>query len=186
MPVFIKPIIVVIFLAYPFIIYYGLVNFALWQIALLVALLASIRVFIFKNSRSHLAKIGLYGSLFLLLFSLLSLILNENGWLKLYPIIMSLLSFTVFFISLYSDKTIIQRIAEIKEKNIDAKKQTYMFNLTIIWCVFFVINTIISTYTMLYMSLKYWSIYNGFVSYVVMGLLIITEIMYRHFFILRK
>jgi len=186
MSVYLKPLIVALFLAYPFIIYYGLLNYSLWQIALLISVLAGLRAFVFKGSKSQLAKIGFYGSLCLMAFSLLSIILNNNGWLKLYPIIISLMFFVVFFSSLFSDKTTIQRFAEIKEKNIDAKKQSYMYKLTIIWCVFFVINTIISTYTMLYLSFQQWTLYNGFISYILMGTLIVLELAYRYIVFLRK
>ncbi|MBL4774272.1 MAG: septation protein IspZ [Alcanivoracaceae bacterium] len=184
--IFLKPLIVALFLAYPFIIYYGLLKYALWQIALVISVLAGLRAFVFKDGQSQIAKIGFYGSLCLMAFSFLSIVLNNNGWLKLYPIIISLMFFVVFFSSLFSDKTTIQRFAEIKEKNIDAKKQSYMYKLTIIWCVFFVINMIISTYTMLYLSFQQWTLYNGFISYIIMGLLIVIELAYRHIVVLRK
>ncbi len=182
----IKLFVLVLFLAYPFVIYYGLVNFELWQIATVIVIIALSRSIIVKDNQSQLAKIGLYGSLFMLFLSILSIFLNQAGWLKLYPIFMSLLSFMVFFSSLYSHKTIIHKIAELKEKDIGEKKQKYMFKLTIVWCVFFLTNAIISAYTMVYMSLKYWSIYNGFVSYVLMGALLAFEFLYRHIYIHQK
>ena len=181
-----KIIFAVIFIAYPFIIYYGLLNFALWQIAAVVAVLAAVRLFILKDSQSQLAKIGFYASIVLIIFSLLSIFMKQLGWLKLYPILISLMSFVLFFSSLYSEKPMIQRFAELREKNIDAKKKQYMRRLTMIWCGFFLINATISGYTFFYSSLKQWTLYNGFISYVLMGCLFAGELLYRHLFVLKK
>ncbi len=186
MPLPIKLLVGALFLAYPFIIYYGLLHFALWQLAAVITVIAGLRLFVFKDKQSILAKVGFYSSLFLIAFSIISAILDSNGWLKLYPIVVSSLSLVLFFSSLFSEKSAIQRIAEIKEKNIDAKKQKYMRNLTKIWCAFFVINILISAYTMLFMSLKNWTIYNGFVSYILMGTLVVFELLYRHLVVLKR
>ena len=175
-----------VFIAYPFIIYYGLLNFTLWQIAAVVAALAGIRLFILKDNDSQLARIGFYGSVLLIMFSLLSIFLKQLGWLKLYPIVMSLLSFIVFYSSLSSEKSMIQRFAEIREKNINVKKQAYMVKLTKVWCGFFILNAAISSYTFFYSSLKQWTIYNGLLSYILMGTLFVGELAYRHFVVLRQ
>lgn len=186
MPLYLKLSLGALFLAYPFIIYFGLLNFTLWQIALVVAILAGLRAFAFKSSNSQLAKIGFYGSLVLIFFAILSMLLNQNGWLKLYPIIISLMSFIVFFSSLFSDKSMIQRFAEIREKDIDETKQLYMRQLTMIWCVFFVVNASVSAYTMFFLSFKQWTLYNGLVSYMIMGLLVIIELSYRYLVVKRR
>ncbi len=181
-----KILIGIIFFAYPFIVYYGLLNFALWQIAAVIAVLAAIRLFLLKDNNSQLARIGFYGSIILLLFSVLSIFLKQLGWLKLYPIVISLFSFSAFFSSLFSEKSMIQRFAEIREKNITDRKKKYMFKLTIIWCGFFILNAVISLYTFFYASLKEWTIYNGLISYLLMGSLFIGELAFRHLVLTRK
>ena len=133
-----------------------------------------------------MAKVGFYSALSLVGFSLLSLALNQNGWLRLYPIIINVMFFMVFFKSLSTEKTIIQSIAEIKEKNITPKKQKYMRKLTVVWCGFFIINASLSAYTLIYMTIKQWTIYNGFISYILIGALIVSELLYRHLFVIKN
>jgi len=143
-------------------------------------------LFIFKGKPSQMAKVGFYSSIFLILFSLLSALLNQITWLKLYPIIVNLIALGLFASSLFSDKSAIQRIAELREKNIDQTKQRYMYRLTVIWCFFFIVNATISAYTMIYMSMKHWTLYNGFISYILIGLLVGIELIYRYLVVLRR
>lgn len=49
-----------------------------------------------------------------------------------------------------------------------------------VWCGFFVVNAAIALYTVVFAPMKIWVIYNGFISYVLMGILFLGE------FVLRK
>ena len=61
----------------------------------------------------------------------------------------------------------------------------YCKKVTIVWCAFFIINGSIAAYTALHnfgseeLNNKIWSIYNGGISYVLMGLLFIVELFIR-------
>lgn len=80
----------------------------------------------------------------------------------------------------------IQRFAEFKEKNITKAKQDYMKKLTLVWCGFFAINALVSSYTLLLGTLEQWVLYNGLISYILMATLAVGEMAYRHAVVLKR
>ena len=85
----------------------------------------------------------------------------------------------LFFVSLLRPPTIIERIARFKDPNLPDAAIRYTRNVTIIWCVFFILNGGAALYTTLYTSLETWALYNGVISYVLMGLLFAGEYLVR-------
>ena len=89
--------------------------------------------------------------------------------LKLYPIVVNFLIFLTFFLSLFSEETIIQKFAKIAEKGILKEPvKIYTRKLTYIWCIFLFLQFLLSIITC-FMSDKIWMIYNGCLSYVLLG-----------------
>ncbi len=189
-----KVLFTVLFALYPFIIYFGLNQFEFWQIAAVLAGLALIRIFWLHKQRrtSHPQKTFDFNSgtimsaCLLLVFAALTVFTDHALWLKLYPVVVSLTLFITFAASLKTQKCVIQRLAEIREKNITAEKQRYMVNLTKVWCGFFVLNMMLSLLTLYYASLATWTLYNGLISYLLMGSLFVGELAYRHWVVIPK
>lgn len=77
----------------------------------------------------------------------------------------------------------IEKFARIIDKNLPNYAIGYTKNVTKIWCVFFVINASISCYTGVFSSMEIWTIYNGIVAYMLIGLLFTVEYIVRYFFI---
>ncbi len=175
-----------IILAYPFVVYFGLLHFEFWQVALFVIIIALLRLLVVKNQSANYLKIGFVGAGLLLFFAVMALILKQQVWFKFYPIAISLSMLYFFASSLWTEKCMIQRFAEIREKNITPEKQRYMQKLTKVWCVFFIANAMLSTYTLLFSSDKQWMLYNGFISYVLVGALGLGELIYRHLVVMRR
>ncbi|MSN96710.1 DNA gyrase subunit B [Campylobacter sp. FMV-PI01] len=98
-----------------------------------------------------------------------------------YPVLMNLAMFLVFFISL-KNESIITKFAKIKEPNLPQKGVIYTRNLTKIWCLFFIINGLFS-FLLFFVNEKFWAIYCGFISYVLVFILFFGEILYRKVFI---
>ena len=94
--------------------------------------------------------------------------------IKYYPPVMNGFIFSVFFISLFCKGTVIQKIARIMEGGLNEKISEYTRNLTYVWCVFLFINFLISILT-IFLSDRIWIIYNGFVSYFLVGLMFVIE-----------
>ncbi len=80
----------------------------------------------------------------------------------------------------------IERFARFHNKNLSSNAVKYTRKVTIIWCIFFVINGLIALYTAFYASLEIWTLYNGLISYVLMGSLFVIEYIVRYFVIKKE
>ena len=102
----------------------------------------------------------------------------ELDWLfllKLYPSLISLSLLLVFGFSLCQSQTIIEKIARISEPDLAEAGVRYTRRVTYVWCVFFILNGSAALYTALFSSMKIWTLYNGLISYLLMGTLFAVE-----------
>lgn len=111
---------------------------------------------------------------------LVILIFHYTNWIvaKYYPVIVNFVLFCIFFGSTFSEETVIQKMAKLMEPNIKPKALEYTRRLTYIWSIFMLANFFISL-TTVFMSEKVWVIYNGFLSYMLVGVFFIIEYMVR-------
>ena len=165
-------------IAFPFLVYFGLQ--VLPPAALLAGLLGLVGL------RLLLDRGALYkpfvpwlwvaaGALFL--FGLVA----PLAALKAYPIFVSLGMAAVFGCSLACPPSTIERFARFREPDLPEAATPYLRNVTLIWFCFFLVNASISAWTALSENLELWALYNGFLSYVLVGLLFAGEIVVRRF-----
>ena len=102
-------------------------------------------------------------------------------FLKFYPPICNFTTFMIFFCSLFTKETIIQKIARACGDDMKPPVMAYTRNLTYVWCVFTFLNFLISVIT-LFLSDEIWILYNGFISYIFVGLLFGIEYIVRIIF----
>ena len=102
-------------------------------------------------------------------------------FLKFYPPLCNGFVFFVFFISLFTKETVIQKIAKACGDRLDKPAWIYTRNLTYIWCFFMFINFLISIWT-IFQSDKIWILYNGCISYILIGALLGGEYVIRTIF----
>lgn len=104
-----------------------------------------------------------------------------NAWmpLTLYPVLVSSVMLGVFGYSLVSPPSIIERIARRREPDLPLAANQYMRRVTQVWCAFFLVNGSIALATALWASPAVWSLYNGVISYLLMGLLFGGEYLVR-------
>ena len=98
--------------------------------------------------------------------------------LKYYPVTVNFIFFVIFFASLFAKETLIQKIAKTMDGILTEKTAAYTRKLTYIWCFFTFFNFVVSLITV-FMPDKYWILYNGFISYLLMGILFIGEYLVR-------
>ena len=103
--------------------------------------------------------------------------------LKFYPPICNFVIFLIFFISLFTKETIIQKIARSCGDKLESPAFIYTRRITYVWCVFLFLNFLMSVWT-IFLSGKIWLIYNGCISYLLVGLMFGVEYTVR--IILRK
>ncbi len=105
--------------------------------------------------------------------------LTDFPLLKYYPAVVNFGFFAVFFSSVFQKYTVIQKIAMASEgDNIKPWVLNYTRKLTYIWSAFMFINFIIAAAT-IFMPYKIWAVYNGFISYMLVGGFFVIEYIIR-------
>ena len=161
-------------LAYPVLVYLGLGHQIepRW-LALLLVVMALMRA-AFGRERVWLVAAG--GALVLAAFSFWG---NHAMPLKLYPVLVSVTLLCVFSISLVYPPTVIERLARLHEPDLPVAGVAYTRRVTQVWCGFFIVNGSVSLLTALFASDAVWALYNGMISYAVMGVLFVGEWLFR-------
>ena len=160
-------------LCYPFLMLLGLNHWGLTPMALVLMLIAIIKLTI--DRRSQLQPLYALG----ILCGVLSMVRQDEVWLKLYPVCMNLGSFIIFAWTLKTEQSMIERFARIREPDLPIEAVAWTRTVTQVWCVFFLINALVAAYTAVFCSLSTWTWYNGFIAYVLMGGLLGGEYLLR-------
>jgi uncharacterized membrane protein len=72
-----------------------------------------------------------------------------------------------------------ERLARRRRPELSAEDVAYCRRVTEVWCVFFVANGAFSVWLAARGALETWTVYNGLVSYVLVGVLFVGEMVYR-------
>ncbi len=167
---------------YPFAIYYliGTID-PLWFGAVLIALV-TLRL-------GPMLRQGFNG-VALLLFAVVFLgLLRWTGndfVLRLYPTIISLVLLGVFGFSLIRPPSMIEKIAVQMGMERDTSSIAYTRAVTMIWCGFFAFNTCVSAGITIRGSMTAWTLYNGLLSYMLIGMIFGAEYIYRQYYFRRQ
>ena len=81
--------------------------------------------------------------------------------------------------SLFAKQSLIERLARLQTPDLPPEGVRYTRRVTQIWCVFFVLNGSMAAALVLMRQYDWWALYTGIVSYVLMGLLLGGEWVYR-------
>lgn len=106
----------------------------------------------------------------------------DNLAVHLYPVIISLSFAASLGWSLLYPPSLIERFARLTEPNLDARGVKYTRKVTIVWLVFCLLNAAISLATSLWHNHALWLWYNGFISYILIGLLMAGEYIFRRYY----
>lgn len=115
---------------------------------------------------------------------LLCLFTNSPLILKLYPVLMNALFLVVFGGTLFFPPVMIFRFAVLQDKSIkgslaEKRVEAYCRKVTALWCVFFIFNGVVAVYSVFWASDAFWSLYNGGISYILIGVLFAGEFIVR-------
>jgi uncharacterized membrane protein len=168
-------LLVVLFLLYPVAVYFGLTHFGVAPIAVLLSVMALLRMWLSRGSAMWPL------ALLALLCGVISLVLNNEHWIKLYPVAMNAGALIIFAATLFKPPSFIERIARMMEPDLPESGVRWTRQVTKVWCLFFIINGSIAFYTAQHASLAVWTLYNGLISYVLMGALLLGEYVARGF-----
>lgn len=173
-----------LFVLYPVIIYLGLMYFDARSVAVLLILLVGARVLFSgrKNNQRNFEPQIVFFVIGAGILGFVVIVSNSEFFLLFYPVCMNSLMLTLFFVSLLRPPSIIERIARMQNPKLPRSAIRYTRNVTIIWCAFFALNGIVALYTALFSTLEIWTLYNGIIAYVLMGILFAGEYLIRRRF----
>lgn len=95
-----------------------------------------------------------------------------------YPVLVNAAFLIVFGLSLRDRQTLIERIARLREPDLPPAAVAYTRKVTIVWCLFFVLNGLIALWTTQQPRMV-WTVYNGAISYLLTGLMFAGEYLVR-------
>ena len=184
---FLQGIFLIALMLYPVIVFTGLQFFPVSWVALLLAGLLAVRLLLLrtrdKKPAGPLGKPTAIITLIAFVVLMLSALQESEIGVRLYPLIINLAMLAIFVWSLSHPPTIIERFARLQDPELSPEGVNYTRRVTQIWCGYFILNSIITSYTIFWGSLSLWTWYNGFIAYILLGTLITSEWLYRYFFI---
>jgi uncharacterized membrane protein len=171
---------VLLWLAYPALIFCGLQILEPRHLALLLAILLLLRR---RQLASHLLA-DLTRTDFMILVAMLVLsgltaATNSEQLLRLYPVAVNLGLLLLFGLSLRHPPSMVERFARLRQADLPLVAVRYTRRVTQVWCAFFVVNGLLATYTAVWTSRETWALYNGLIAYLLMGSLFAGEWLLR-------
>ncbi|MDA7618199.1 hypothetical protein N8703_02745 [Verrucomicrobia bacterium] len=166
-------------LAYPLVVYFGLSRWGVSGVSCVLGVLFLIRLIIGGKTKLTHLKVIVYlsGSVGLVLV-LLSAAFRQAGLILFYPVAVNVLMLLFFSGSLYQEQTVIERLARLREPEFPENGVRYTRTVTKVWCAFFMVNGAIAFITC-FQALEVWTIYNGLISYLLIGMLFVSEFLTR-------
>jgi uncharacterized membrane protein len=139
------------------------------------------------NEKTTLDWKPFFSSVLFLSAGLFCFITGKEFFLKIYSVVINLTMLFVFGSTLFMPPNIIFRFATMSDKSIkgssfEQKVYKYCHKVTVIWCCFFILNgsaAALTTFADKIFGLspeaarKVWAVYNGGISYVLMGTLFV-------------
>ena len=167
--------------AFPFWAFFGLTRFGLVPVALGLLLIAALRLVV------SFSKTTLLQGAFVLALALLAILFRAERAVLLYPVFMNAFFLFIFASSLLPGSIpAAERFARLKEKNLPPEGVRWCRGVTMAWCVFFLLNGGIALWTVFLEDKQYWTLWNGFASYIAIGLMFAAEYALRRLWMRKK
>ncbi len=174
----IKSIVVTcLFLLYPYLVYKGIESGKAWIAPAIFSAIYLKQSFASKNIRIRIFKAMVAIGLLLGAYYL------QTITAKVLPVLIQLMLMYFFGRTLFKDKgpSFIESFVRLEFPDFPPGISEYCRLLTIIWTAFFAINALICVGLALWGSDTVWALFNGIVIYIMIGVLVIGEYIYRHF-----
>jgi len=110
---------------------------------------------------------------------LITAVSNDPIALLIAPTLLSFGLLAVFVRSLIKTESIVERFARVQFPVLSEAQEHYCRRVTVVWCGFFLVNGSVALWLAIARSTQEWVLYTGFVSYVLVGLLFVSEFIYR-------
>lgn len=166
-------------LAWPFLVWLTLTQPQWRGITGLLALLFVLRVWSLRRAAGPMGRVMLLLALVGTVLCLTSLLLRSQHLLLWYPLVVNVLLLLLFGASLWSPMPLVERLARLREADLPARAVRYTRRVTQVWCGFFIFNGSVALVTCLLNDVTLWTLWNGCISYLLMGTLMGGEWLLR-------
>jgi len=163
----------VVTLAYPVVVYASLGRFEPRWLALLLVAVAMMRL-VFGRTVATWGVVAVAVAL-----ATVTWIGNALMPLKLYPVAVNAFMLIMFATTLIRPPSAIERLARLSEPDLPEGAVVYTRHVTMVWCTFFLINGSMALYTAVWGTEAQWALYNGAISYALMGVIAAIEWLVR-------
>ncbi|MEE4411227.1 MULTISPECIES: hypothetical protein [unclassified Serratia (in: enterobacteria)] len=164
-----------VLLLYPLAVWVGLTRWGTTILAPLLAAVFTLRLLMLRGKLRQQMWLGKALAGAGILLALTSWGLKQSHWLLYYPVLVNVLLLLLFVYSLLAPPTVVERLARMTEPQLDAAGVAYTRRVTQVWCGFFIVNGAIALATCLSGDIALWTLYNGGISYLLMGALMGIE-----------
>jgi uncharacterized membrane protein len=107
--------------------------------------------------------------------------LDDQRYMLAMPVLINAALFAMFFGSLYGEVPICERFARMQVPDLSERERIYCRSVTRLWSAFFVLNGGIAAGLAVLGTLAAWTLYTGFVSYILIGLIAAAEYTVRKY-----
>lgn len=115
-----------------------------------------------------------------LLLSLISALGNQSSAILYLPFLIAINLGLSFGYSLWHPPSMVEVFARMRSEDLTAEAVRYCRLVTGGWLIFFVLNAALAGFTACCTTLAVWSLYNGLISYCIIGVLFTVELFYRY------
>ncbi len=167
-------------LAYPPLVYFGLTIMSPRQVAFCVAATLGLRLFIVSPARfAAYTRIFWFPVVAMSVIAASTAASNNAFTLLLTPVVINLGLLCVFGLSFLQEETTVERLAMIQVPDLPEPELAYCRRVTGAWCAFFSLNGSVALGLAFHGDMELWTIYTGLIGYVLMGTLFAAEYVYR-------
>lgn len=164
-------------LAYPFAVYAGLGRVS-GRVLLLAGLAVTIGRLLLMRGRPALAAWTASLAAGAACLAVLAA-MNPSWGAKAYPVVMSLAACGAFATSLVWPPSLVERMARLRMPSLVPAEVHYTRQVTMVWAGFLAGNAAVAAAVGIWGTLAQWTLWNGLISYLLMGALFAGELLVR-------
>lgn len=164
---------------YPLAVYVGLTRLSARGVGLVMLLLLLPTLALkFRNAKREDLAVALRVPLSIMAVAGLSALLDDPRFVLGTPVLINLLLLFQFAGSLRTTP-IVERFARMQQPELSQAQLGYCRSVTKVWCVFFVLNALVSAVLAVRGPVSAWALYTGVIAYVLIGVVATVEYVVR-------
>lgn len=163
--------------AYPIAIWAGISTAGSRLASLAILVILAVAIPLGSFGRKGTPPRELWGSgIAIVVLVLLSIWLNDHRFLLAMPVLVNAILLFGFGMSLLAGRRpVVERFARMIHRDLSPQRVLHCRSVTKVWCLFFLVNGMVSLYLALFAPLSAWALYTGGIAYLFMGALFAGE-----------